>query len=163
MPVRTARATWKGGLKTGTGSFKTESGLTAVYNYSSRFGEERASNPEELLAEVKRFAATLLPEMHAVDPTTFIEFDALSAMPGFDTHGGDEIAELGRSCSATHEFGNVSFGTEASLFHGAGIATIICGPGHIDQAHQPNEWVALDQLALCEAFMRRLADQVCVL
>lgn len=50
MPVRTARATWKGGLKTGSGSFKTESGLTAVYNYSSRFGEERASNPEELLA-----------------------------------------------------------------------------------------------------------------
>jgi osmotically inducible protein OsmC len=50
MPVRTARATWKGGLKTGTGSFKTESGLTATYNFSSRFGEERASNPEELLA-----------------------------------------------------------------------------------------------------------------
>ena len=119
-------------------------------------------DPEELLAEVKRFAATLLPEIHAVDPTTFIEFDALSAMPGFDTHGGDEIAELGRSCSATHDFGKVSFGTEASLFHGAGIATIICGPGHIDQAHQPNESVALDQLALCEAFMRRLADQVCV-
>lgn len=50
MPVRSARAAWKGGLKTGSGSFKTESGLTAVYNYSSRFGEERASNPEELLA-----------------------------------------------------------------------------------------------------------------
>ena len=45
MPVRSARATWKGGLKTGSGSFKTESGLTATYNYSSRFGEERASNP----------------------------------------------------------------------------------------------------------------------
>jgi osmotically inducible protein OsmC len=50
MPVRTARANWKGGLKTGSGSFKTESGLSATYNYSSRFGEERASNPEELLA-----------------------------------------------------------------------------------------------------------------
>jgi len=50
MPVRSARATWKGGLKTGSGSFKTETGLTANYNYSSRFGEERSSNPEELLA-----------------------------------------------------------------------------------------------------------------
>ncbi|MDQ6916651.1 MAG: acetylornithine deacetylase [Pseudomonadota bacterium] len=118
-------------------------------------------DPEELLAEVRRFAATLLPEMHAVDPRTFIEFDALSAMPGFDTHGGNEIAELGRSCSATHDYGKVSFGTEASLFHDAGIATIICGPGHIEQAHQPNEWVTLDQLALCESFMHRLADQVC--
>ena len=101
-------------------------------------------DPEELLTEVKRFAATLLPEMHAVDPQTYIEFDALSTLPGFDTHGGNEIAELGRSCSATHEYGKVSFGTEASLFHNAGIAAIICGPGHIEQAHQPNEWVALD-------------------
>jgi len=49
-----------------------------------------------------------------------------------------------------------------ALFHNADISTIICGPGHIAQAHQPNEWVALDQLALCEAFMRRLADQVCI-
>jgi acetylornithine deacetylase len=119
-------------------------------------------DPEELLNEVRRFAASLLPEMHAVDAQTYIEFDALSALPGFDTHGGNEISELGRSCSGTHDYGKVSFGTEASLFHGAGIATIICGPGHIAQAHQPNEWVALDQLALCEAFIRRLADQVCI-
>jgi acetylornithine deacetylase len=118
-------------------------------------------DPEELLVEVKRFASSLLPEMHAVDPQTYIEFDALSTMPGLDTHGGNEIAELGRSCSGQHDYGKVSFGTEASLFHGAGISAIICGPGHIEQAHQPNEWVGLDQLALCEAFMRRLADAVC--
>ena len=119
-------------------------------------------DPDALLAEVRRFAATLLPDMHAVDPATHIEFDALSVLPGFDTHGGSEIAELGRACSGTHDFGKVSFGTEASLFHNADISTIICGPGHIAQAHQPNEWVALEQLALCEAFMRRLADHVCI-
>jgi osmotically inducible protein OsmC len=50
MPVRSASATWNGGLKAGKGSFKTESGLAANYNFGSRFGEERASNPEELLA-----------------------------------------------------------------------------------------------------------------
>ena len=54
------------------------------------------------------------------------------------------------------------FGTEASLFHAAAIPAIICGPGHIAQAHQPNEWVSVEQLARCEAFMRRLADRVCV-
>ena len=119
-------------------------------------------DPELLLAEVKRFAATLLPEMHAVDPATHIEFDHISTLPGFDTHGGSEIAELGKACTGAHEFGKVSFGSEASLFHNAGIPAIICGPGHIAQAHQPNEWVALEQLALCEQFMRRLADRVCV-
>jgi acetylornithine deacetylase len=115
-----------------------------------------------LLAEVKRFAATLVPEMHAVDPATYIEFDHLSTLPGFDTHGGSEIAELGKLCADAHEFAKVSFGSEAALFYNAGVPAIICGPGHIAQAHQPNEWVALEQLALCEAFMRRLADQVCV-
>ncbi|MGH8713992.1 MAG: acetylornithine deacetylase [Casimicrobiaceae bacterium] len=118
-------------------------------------------DPDALLDEVRRFAATLLPEMHAVSPDTWIEFDAVSAMPGLDTHGDSEIAELGRACSGSHDLGKVSFGTEAALFHGSDIAAIICGPGHIEQAHQPNEWVSLEQLALCESFMRRLADHIC--
>ena len=119
-------------------------------------------DPGELLAELKRFAATLLPEMHAVDPATFIQFEQLSSLPGFDTHGGSEIVELGKLLSASREIGKVSFGSEAALFHNAGIPTIICGPGHIAQAHQPNEWIALEQLAQCEAFMHRLADRVCI-
>jgi len=118
-------------------------------------------DPDKLLAEVKRFAASLLPAMHAVNPHTYIEFDALSTLPGFDTHGGSDIAELGRRCNGTHEFGKVSFGTEASLFFRADIPAIICGPGHIAQAHQPNEWVTLEQLALCESFMGRLVDTLC--
>jgi acetylornithine deacetylase len=119
-------------------------------------------DPDELLAEVKRFAATLVPEMHAVDPATYIEFDQLSALPGFDTHGGSEIAELGKLLSGSREFGKVSFGSEAALFHNAAIPTVICGPGHIAQAHQPNEWIALEQLELCDRFMRRLADRICI-
>jgi acetylornithine deacetylase len=119
-------------------------------------------DPDTLLAEVRRFAATLQPEMHAVDPRTYIEFDQLSTLPGFDTHGGSEIAALGRACSMTQELGKVSFGSEAAHFHNNGIPAIICGPGRIAQAHQPNEWVTLDQLSQCGAFMRRLADRVCV-
>jgi len=114
-------------------------------------------DPDELLTDLKRHAATLLPQMHRVDPATYIEFDQLSGMPGFDTHGGSDITELGKICNLSHEFCKVSFGTEASRFHAAGIPTVICGPGHIAQAHQPDEWVSLEQLALCEAFMRRLS------
>ncbi|HET9424205.1 MAG TPA: OsmC family peroxiredoxin [Gemmatimonadaceae bacterium] len=50
MPVRSASAIWNGGLKDGKGSFRTETGLTANYSFTSRFGEGGASNPEELLA-----------------------------------------------------------------------------------------------------------------
>jgi len=119
-------------------------------------------DPDELFAEVEAYAARFLPEMRAVAADTFIKFEQMSSMPGFDTHGGSEIADIGKLCTGTHDYGKVSFGSEASLFHNASIPTILCGPGRIAQAHQPNEWVALEQLAQCEAFMRRLADQVCV-
>ena len=116
--------------------------------------------PDAFFADVQAFAARFLPAMHAVDPATYIEFDALSTLPGFDTHDGSAITALGHSCNDTQSVGKVSFGSEASLFHGANVPTIICGPGHIAQAHQPNEWVALEQIARCELFMRRLVLHV---
>jgi len=119
-------------------------------------------DPDELFREIEAHASTHLPAMRAVDPDCFIEFDLLSTMPGFDTAGDSDIAALGHACNGRPESGKVSFGSEASRFHAAAIPTIICGPGHIAQAHQPDEWVSLEQLAACEAFMRRLADRVCV-
>lgn len=119
-------------------------------------------DPAAFFAEVQRYASTLLPAMQAVDPETHIEFDHLSTLPGLDDDGRNAIAEIGRACtdsSATHK---VSYGTEAALFHGASMPAVICGPGHIEQAHQPNEWVSLEQLARCEAFMERLAQHLCV-
>ena len=116
--------------------------------------------PDAFFADVQAFAARFLPAMHAVDPATYIEFDALSTLPGFDTLDGSEITTLGHACNGTQSVGKVSFGTEASLFHGAAIPTVICGPGHIAQAHQPNEWVSLEQIARCEAFMQRLVERL---
>ena len=117
-------------------------------------------DPDAFLDDVKTFAQRFLPEMQAVNPDTFIEFDAMSILPGFDTHDGSEITALGHACNGTAAVTKVSFGTEASLFHNANVPTVICGPGHIAQAHQPNEWVALEQIAKCETFMRRLVDRL---
>jgi acetylornithine deacetylase len=119
-------------------------------------------DPDELMAEVDAYARRFLPEMHKVAADAGIEFVPLSTMPGLDAQGENTIAEWGRALSGAEVHGKVSFGTEASLFHEAGIPAIICGPGFIAQAHQPNEWVAVDQLAQCEAFMLRLADRVCI-
>jgi len=118
-------------------------------------------DPDAFFAEVRAFAESFLPQMHAVAPGTHIEFDHISTLPGFDTHEGSEITALGAACNGTHAFGKVSFGTEAALFHDANVPAVICGPGHIAQAHQPNEWVSLEQIARCESFMRRLADRMC--
>jgi acetylornithine deacetylase len=117
-------------------------------------------DPDRFFADVNAFAQRFVPQMQGVHAYTWIEFDALSTLPGFDTHDGSAITALGHACNGTDAVGKVSFGTEASLFHDANVPTIICGPGHIAQAHQPNEWVTLDQIARCEAFMRRLVAHV---
>ena len=118
-------------------------------------------DPDAFFADVERYAQSLLPAMRAVAPDTHIEFDHLSTLPGFDDDGRNAIADIGRACSGAHGTHKVSFGSEAALFNNAAMPAIICGPGHIEQAHQPNEWVSLEQLARCEAFMERLAGHLC--
>lgn len=126
--------------------------------------------PEALFARAKSFADSLLPAMQAVAPDTGIAHELRSVLPGFATAPDSDIARLCFDCAGVDissgsdaaAVGKVSFGTEAALFHQAGVPTIVCGPGHIAQAHQPNEWITLDQLAWCERFMRRLADHVCL-
>ena len=57
----------------------------------------------------------------------------------------------------TGEHIKVAYGTEAGLFQqGLDIPTVVCGPGSIEQAHQPNEYISEQQLRECEAFMRSL-------
>ena len=57
--------------------------------------------------------------------------------------------------------GGVAFGTEASLFQKSGnIPAVVCGPGNIAQAHKPDEYIKLSEIAKCEAFMRNLLDRI---
>jgi len=126
--------------------------------------------PEALFARARAFADGLVPAMQAVAPDTGFQHELRSVLPGFATAPDSETAKLCFDCAGVDlsqgidsvSVGKVSFGTEAALFHQAGVPTIVCGPGHIAQAHQPNEWITLDQLAQCERFMRRLAGHVCV-
>ena len=67
------------------------------------------------------------------------------------------MTRLAQCLSGESGVTQVAFGTEAGLFKNAGIPTVVCGPGSITQAHQPDEFVSLEQLARCEAFMRGLA------
>lgn len=118
-------------------------------------------DPDALLAALQDYAQKkLLPQMHAVDGATNITLETLSDLPAFDAGQCSDISHLAQECSATAGHAKVSYASEASLFHAADIPTVLCGPGHIAQAHQPDEWIALEQLTLCEAFMRRLGDRL---
>ena len=114
-----------------------------------------------VIAELRAFAAArILPEMHAVRPETSILIEELTAAPGLNTAADHEVTRLAAALSGSNTTVKVAFGTEGGLFAAAGIPTVICGPGSIDQAHKPDEYVALDQLGRCEAFLQRLIDRV---
>jgi acetylornithine deacetylase len=113
-------------------------------------------DPESLLAEVQGFAAKLEAEMKKVAPDSGFSWQQISAFPGLNTPDGAEITVLAKALAQANATTKVAFGTEAGLIQQAGIPAVICGPGSIDQAHKPDEYVALSQLALCEAYMDRL-------
>jgi acetylornithine deacetylase len=116
---------------------------------------------EAPIAALRAFAeGRLLPEMRAVRREAAIEFTELSAFPGLTTAPDAEVTQLALSLSGANGTGKVAFGTEAGLFQMAGIPAVVCGPGSIEQAHKPDEFVALDQLARCEDFIGRLWQRV---
>jgi acetylornithine deacetylase len=104
--------------------------------------------------------AQLLPKMRAVQRDTEIRLQPLSAYPALATPTDSEAARLLSLLSNAAEFGTVAFGTEGGLFEQAGIPTVVCGPGSMDQGHKPDEFVTREQLAACDAMMVRLADHL---
>ncbi len=117
----------------------------------------------ELFDEIERHARDVLePEMQAIDPESGIAFEALSLIDGLDIDPGEEVVTFAKSLAGRNDHAKVAFGTEAGLFQNrVGIPTVVCGPGSIDQAHKPDEFISLDQLAKGEAFIAKLMDHVC--
>ncbi|MFD2640842.1 acetylornithine deacetylase [Pseudomonas japonica] len=107
--------------------------------------------------ELGHFAETeLQPKMQAVQADTGISLRPLSAYPGLATPADSEAARLLALLSGSDDFGTVAFGTEGGLFDQAGIATVVCGPGSMDQGHKPDEFVSLEQLHGCDEMLGRL-------
>ncbi len=118
-----------------------------------------ADDPQQVARDLRTYAETeLLPQMRAVSAASAIEFQVLSAYPGLATDPQGEAAELLALLSGSRDFSTVAFGTEGGLFDEAGIATVICGPGSMEQGHKPDEFVSLAQLDACDALLARLAQ-----
>lgn len=116
-------------------------------------------DPEPLLAEIKQYAEeVLLPEMRKISKDAGISWEALPGYPGLVGQEDTDVARLAQALSGSTEAGRVSFGTEAGLFQGAGIPAVVCGPGSIEQAHKPNEYISLEQIARGEKFIAELLD-----
>jgi acetylornithine deacetylase len=114
--------------------------------------------PQGVVEKLQDYAEqALLPRMRAVSADTAIRFEHLSAYPGLATAPDSEAARLIARLCGSDAFGTVAFGTEGGLFDQAGIPTVVCGPGSMDQGHKPDEYVSVEQMAACDRLMDRLA------
>ena len=118
-------------------------------------------DPHALVGEAIDYARREIePAMQAVKAGTGFSFTELSHFPALDTDPGHEVVVLAKALAEKNATGKVAFGTEAGRFKDAGIPAVVCGPGFIAQAHKPDEFVALDQLAACERFLAGLLDRL---
>lgn len=120
-------------------------------------------DPHRHIERLRAFVASAIePAMHAVDPATGFSYEILVDMPGMALPPDHELTAVVKQLTGSNSTGKVSYGTEGGYYQEAGIPTIICGPGDIAQAHQPDEWVAQSELDACDRFLRRLVDRLLV-
>ena len=147
-----------------TGTIKGGTAQNIVPGHCSFEWEFRylpGANPEAIENEVRSYAASLLPAMKKVSAQTGIDIEIKSDAPGSYAADTDAVTQLAIALARNDKTAKVAYATEAGLFEKAGLPSIICGPGSIEQAHKPNEYCDLAQLAQCEAFMDRLLDNMC--
>ncbi len=120
-----------------------------------------SDDPMAMLDELRDYVgAEIEPAMQAIVPGTGFTWTPSLSHPGLDTAPNSDLVTLVKALAGANDTGKVAFGTEASLFSDSGIPSVVCGPGSIEQAHKPDEYVSLEQVALCVRFMDRLLERV---
>ena len=128
-----------------------------IATFEFEFRTIAADKSSDLVKEVIDYAKNVLePEMKAVAPEAGFDFEDRSEFAGLDTAENAEITLLAKQLSGRNSHSKVAYGTEGGLFSQAGIPTVVCGPGNIDQAHKADEFIKIAELEKCGAFLDRL-------
>jgi acetylornithine deacetylase len=127
------------------------------------FDWDLRSLPDEdaaaLKARIDRFiSADLLPRMRAGYREAAVETETIVAVPPLAPVAGSPAEALARRLTGLNTTTTVSFASEAGLYQQAGIPAIVCGPGSIDVAHKPDEYITRAELAAGQAFLDRLLE-----
>ncbi|WP_439572788.1 acetylornithine deacetylase [Phreatobacter sp.] len=114
-------------------------------------------DPLAIVAEIEAYAREVLePPMKAIAPGAGFTFEELALVPGLDTAPEAPVTVLAKRLADRNDHAKVAYGTEGGLFQEIGIPTVIVGPGSIEQAHKPDEYVEAAELAKADAFVQRL-------
>lgn len=117
-------------------------------------------NAADWQAEFLDFVRGVEADMQAVVPETGIDLVVGFDVPPLVPEASGEAEALARRLTGDNSVNVVSYATEGGQFQQAGYSTVVCGPGDIAQAHQPNEYLEVSQFEAGEAFMRQLLKEL---
>lgn len=117
--------------------------------------------PQDFMDRFNHYCETeILPAMRAIAPECNIETEIVSATSALGPEVNGEAEMLCKALTGKNDTLSVSYAAEAGQFQDAGFSTVICGPGSIGIAHQPNEYIELEQVRLSEKFMHKLIKEL---
>jgi acetylornithine deacetylase len=117
-------------------------------------------DPEAVIARIRERIATLQCEIQQENPGADIQLIPLGAVPGLSPEGPGAALHLAQTLTGNSAEETVVYATEAGLFQRAGIDTVVCGPGNMQQGHTANEYIELTQITACEEFLTSLAHHL---
>jgi len=116
---------------------------------------------EDIIAEFTDYARGVEAEMRAKAPGCRVEIEQMTNAPYLAPSPNNPAADLAKAITGHNSTDVVAYAAEAGQFQEGGFSVVICGPGSIDQAHQPDEFIALSQIEEGTQFMRRLIERLC--
>ncbi|NRA89464.1 MAG: acetylornithine deacetylase [Rhizobiales bacterium] len=119
-----------------------------------------SDNPEKYMDQYRAYARKIEKQMQAEFEIANIEISTSAKAPGLIPEPNGNAERLALNLSSNNKTIAVAYGTEAGLFQRAGYSTIVCGPGSIDQAHKPNEFIEISQIEKGEIFIEKLINRV---
>lgn len=140
-------------------------GALNIIPAQARFEVEWRSVPGDSLHALSRrlcehIEAAILPAMRAGDAASDYAFEVATELPPLALPAEHPLAALVHGLTGVNTADRVSYGTEAGIYQNAGIAALVCGPGDIAQAHQPDEYIETAQLEACDSFIGRLIEHL---
>lgn len=112
-------------------------------------------------ADLKELCETrLLPAMRAICPEADIVTEVIGEVDGLEPADANQARDILMELTGANGADLVAFGTEAGIFQSLGLSAVVCGPGSIEQAHKPDEYVSLDQLQQCLDMLDRLGGKL---
>ncbi len=120
-----------------------------------------ADDANTIVAGIRADAAAIGREIGRDGADIGIDLEVTNEYPALETPVDSAVVELVATLTGERERVRVGFGTEGGLFSQVlGIPTVVCGPGSIEQAHKPDEFIAVEQLRRCDAMMDALLDRL---